>query len=150
MIKDRKEIKIMNKIILVGRLTKDVELRYTQTNNTAVASFTLAVDRKIVKAGEERKSDFINIVAWSKLADIASKNLSKGVRVGIIGSIQNRSWEKEDGTKKYVTEVIAEEIEFLDSKRKEGPDIGILTGNTNNEEIVEHIEVPDDSNDLPF
>ena len=140
----------MNKIILVGRLTKDVELRYTQTNNTAVASFTLAVDRKIVKAGEERKSDFINIVAWSKLADIASKNLSKGVRVGIIGSIQNRSWEKEDGTKKYVTEVIAEEIEFLDSKRKEGPDIGILTGNTNNEEIVEHIEVPDDSNDLPF
>ena len=140
----------MNKIILVGRLTKDVELRYTQTNNTAVASFTLAVDRKIVKAGEERKSDFINIVAWSKLADIASKNLSKGVRVGIIGSIQNRSWEKGDGTKKYVTEVIAEEIEFLDSKRKEGPDIGILTGNTNNEEIVEHIEVPDDSNDLPF
>ena len=140
----------MNKIILVGRLTKDVELRYTQTNNTAVASFTLAVDRKIVKAGDERKSDFINIVAWSKLADIASKNLSKGVRVGIIGSIQNRSWEKEDGTKKYVTEVIAEEIEFLDSKRKEGPDIGILTGNTNNEEIVEHIEVPDDSNDLPF
>jgi len=140
----------MNKIILVGRLTKDVELRYTQTNNTAVASFTLAVDRKIVKAGDERKSDFINIVAWSKLADIASKNLSKGVRVGIIGNIQNRSWEKEDGTKKYVTEVIAEEIEFLDSKRKEGPDIGILTGNTNNEEIVEHIEVPDDSNDLPF
>ena len=150
MIKDRKEIIIMNKIILVGRLTKDVELRYTQTNNTAVASFTLAVDRKIVKAGDERKSDFINIVAWSKLADIASKNLSKGVRVGIIGNIQNRSWEKEDGTKKYVTEVIAEEIEFLDSKRKEGPDIGILTGNTNNEEIVEHIEVPDDSNDLPF
>jgi len=140
----------MNKIILVGRLTKDVELRYTQTNNTAVASFTLAVDRKIVKAGDERKSDFINIVAWSKLADIASKNLSKGVRVGIIGNIQNRCWEKEDGTKKYVTEVIAEEIEFLDSKRKEGPDIGILTGNTNNEEIVEHIEVPDDSNDLPF
>ena len=140
----------MNKIIIVGRLTKDVELRYTQTNNTAVASFTLAVDRKIVKAGDERKSDFINIVAWSKLADIASKNLSKGVRVGIIGNIQNRSWEKEDGTKKYVTEVIAEEIEFLDSKRKEGPDIGILTGNTNNEEIVEHIEVPDDSNDLPF
>ena len=150
MIKDRKEIIIMNKIILVGRLTKDVELRYTQTNNTAVASFTLAVDRKIVKAGDERKSDFINIVAWSKLADIASKNLSKGVRVGIIGNIQNRSWEKEDGTKKYVTEVIAEETEFLDSKRKEGPDIGILTGNTNNEEIVEHIEVPDDSNDLPF
>jgi len=140
----------MNKVILVGRLTKDIELRYTQTNNTAVASFTLAVDRKIVKAGEERKSDFINIVAWSKLAEIASKNLSKGVRVGIVGNIQNRSWEKDDGTKKYVTEVIAEEIEFLDTKRREGPDINILTGNTSNEEIVEHVEMPDDNNDLPF
>ena len=86
----------MNKVILVGRLTKDIELRYTQTNNTAVASFTLAVDRKIVKAGEERKSDFINIVAWSKLAEIASKNLSKGVRVDDIKqSILELGWNPE-------------------------------------------------------
>ena len=139
----------MNRVILVGRLTKDVELRYTQTNNTPVASFTLAVDRKVLKAGEERKSDFLNIVAWNKLADIASKNLSKGVRVGIIGSIQNRSWEKDDGTKKYITEIIADDIEFLDTKRREGPDIGILTGNTETEEI-EHIQTTDNNDDLPF
>lgn len=139
----------MNKVVLVGRLTKDVELRYTQTNNTAVATFTLAVDRKPVKPGEERKSDFFNIVAWSKLADIATNYLSKGVRVGIVGYIQNRCWEKEDGTKKYITEVIAEDIEFLDSKRREGPDINILTGNTETEEI-EPLQIDSDNDDLPF
>lgn len=139
----------MNRVILVGRLTKDVELRYTQASNTAVATFTLAVDRKIAKPGEERKSDFLNIVAWNKLADIASSNLTKGYRVGIVGSIQNRCWEKEDGTKKYITEVIAEDIEFLDNKRKEELDINILTGNTEGEEI-EHLQTTDDNDDLPF
>lgn len=139
----------MNKVILVGRLTKDVELRYTQTTNTPVASFTLAVDRKVAKIGEERKSDFLNIVAWNKLADIASRNLSKGVRVGIVGTIQNRSWEKDDGTKKYITEIIADDIEFLDTKKKEGPDINILTGNIQEEEI-EYTQIADDNDDLPF
>lgn len=139
----------MNKVILVGRLTKDVELRYTQTTNTPVASFTLAVDRKVAKIGEERKSDFLNIVAWNKLADIASRNLSKGVRVGIVGTIQNRSWEKDDGTKKYITEIIADDIEFLDTKKKEGPDINILTGNIQEEEI-EYTQIADANDDLPF
>lgn len=139
----------MNKVTLVGRLTKEVELRYTQTSNKPVASFSIAVDRKIANPGEERKSDFFNIVAWNKLADIASRNLSKGVRVGIIGSIQNRFWEKEDGTKKYITEIIADEIEFLDTKKKEEPDINILTGNTEEKEM-EPIQLTDDSDDLPF
>lgn len=139
----------MNKVILVGRLTKDVELRYTQTTNTPVASFTLAVDRKVAKIGEERKSDFLNIVAWNKLADIASRNLSKGVRVGIVGTIQNRSWEKDDGTKKYITEIIADDIEFLDTKKKEGPDINILTGNIQEKEI-EYTQIADANDDLPF
>ena len=123
----------MNRVVLVGRLTKDVELRY----------------RKIAKPGEERKSDFLNIVAWNKLADIASSNLSKGYRVGIVGSIQNRCWEKEDGTKKYITEVIAEDIEFLDNKRRDELDINILTGNTEGEDI-ERIQTTDDNDDLPF
>ena len=139
----------MNKVILVGRLTKDIELRYTQTNNKPVASFSLAVDRKMVNPGEERKSDFINIVAWSKLAEVTSKNLSKGARVGIVGTIQNRCWEKEDGTKKYITEVIADEIEFLDTKKREEADINILTGNIEEEEI-QHIQTTDDNDDLPF
>lgn len=139
----------MNKVILVGRVTKDIELRYTQTNNKPVASFSLAVDRKMVNPGEERKSDFFNIVAWNKLADIASRNLSKGARVGIIGTIQNRCWEKDDGTKKYITEIIADEIEFLDVKKREEPDINILTGN-NVEEEIEPIQFTDDGDDLPF
>lgn len=139
----------MNKVILVGRLTKDIELRYTQTNNKPVASFSLAVDRKMVNPGEERKSDFFNIVAWNKLAEVTSKNLSKGVRVGIVGTIQNRCWEKEDGTKKYTTEVIADEVEFLETKKREEADINILTGNIEEEEI-QHIQTTDDNDDLPF
>ena len=94
----------MNKAILMGRLTRDPEVRYSQSANpVAVARYGLAVRRSFVKPGEQ-DVDFFNIVAWSKLADIATNHLSKGVRVGIIGYIQNRCWEKEDGTKKYITD----------------------------------------------
>ena len=149
----RKVGKKMNKVILIGRLTKDVELRYTQTNNTAVASFTLAVNRRVARDGEERKADFFNIVVWNKLAETASKHLNKGMQVGIVGNIQNRFWETEDGTKKYITEIIAEEVEFLDSKRREGPDPSILTRpvETSNQKVEENInESFDNGDDLPF
>lgn len=139
----------MNKVILVGRLTKDVELRYTQTNNTAVATFTLAVDRKPAKLGEERKSDFFNIVAWSKLADIATNYLSKGVRVGIVGYIQNRYWENAEGTKKCITEIITEDIEFLDTRKKEETDINVLIG-TSESDVIPNIQIEDNNDDLPF
>ena len=78
----------MNKVILMGRLTRDPEVRYTQTNNTVVASFSLAVNRRFAKQGEERQADFINIVAWSKLGEFCSKYFKKGQQVGIIGRIQ--------------------------------------------------------------
>jgi len=107
----------MNKVILLGRLTKDVELRYTQHSNTAVASFALAVDRKFTKAGEEKQTDFFNIVAWNKLAETASEHLKKGMRVGIIGKLQNRSWDDEQGNKHYITEIIVEELNFIDPKK---------------------------------
>ena len=95
---NRKEGKnIMNKVILLGRLTKDVELRYTQTSNTAVASFSLAVNRKFTKEGEEQQADFFNIVAWNKLAETASKYLRKGSLILITGRLQNRNWEDEQG-----------------------------------------------------
>ena len=109
----------MNKTILMGRLTKDPDIRYTQTNNTMVAQFTLAVNRRFVKPGEERQADFINIVAWSKTAEFVSKYFKKGQQVGVIGRIQTRNYEKEDGTKVYVTEVVAEEVYFADSKKEE-------------------------------
>lgn len=109
----------MNKVILIGRLTKDVELRYTQTNNTAVASFSLAVNRKFVKTGEERQADFFNIIAWNKLAENISKYLFKGNQVAISGRLETRSWDDQNGQKHYVTEVIAEEIDFIGSKNKQ-------------------------------
>ena len=107
----------MNKVILMGRLTRDPEVRYTQTNNTLVASFSLAVNRRFVRQGEERQADFINIVAWSKLGEFCSKYFKKGQQVGIIGRIQTRTWDDDQGQKHYVTEVVAEEAYFADSKR---------------------------------
>ena len=107
----------MNKVILMGRLTRDPEVRYTQTNNTLVASFSLAVNRRFARQGEERQADFINIVAWSKTGEFCSKYFKKGQQVGIIGRIQTRTWDDEQGQKHYVTEVVAEEAYFADSRR---------------------------------
>ena len=119
----------MNKVILMGRLTKDPEVRYTQTNNTLVATFSLAVNRRFTKAGEERQADFINVVAWSKTAEFCSKYFKKGQQVGVVGRLQTRNYEDDKGTKHYITEVIAEEVYFADSK-KEGT---IETTQTQNE-----------------
>ena len=107
----------MNKVILMGRLTKEPEVRYTQNSNTLVCSFTLAVSRRFTRQGEERQADFINIVAWSKLGEFCSKYFKKGQQVGIIGRIQTRTWDDDQGQKHYVTEVVAEEAYFADSKK---------------------------------
>ncbi len=108
----------MNKVVLMGRLTRDPEVRYTTTNNTLVASFSLAVNRRFAKQGEERQADFINIVAWDKTGEFCSKYFKKGQQVGIIGRIQTRNYDDKDGKKVYVTEVVAEEAYFADSKRE--------------------------------
>ena len=107
----------MNKVVLMGRLTRDPEVRYTQTNNTLVASFSLAVNRRFARQGEERQADFINVVAWSKTGEFCSKYFKKGQQVGVIGRIQTRNWDDEQGQKHYVTEVVAEEAYFADSRR---------------------------------
>ncbi len=106
----------MNKVILMGRLTKDPELRYT-SNNTAVCTFTLAVDRRFSRQGEERKADFIQIVTWRHNAEFVSKYFSKGRMIAVSGSIQTRSWDGQDGQRRYATEVVADETYFADSKR---------------------------------
>ena len=108
----------MNKVILLGRLTKDPETRYTQSTNTQVTSFTLAVNRRFVKQGEERQADFINIVSWNKTAEFVSKYFSKGQQVGVIGRIQTRNYDDEQGIKHYITEVIAEEVYFAGEKKE--------------------------------
>lgn len=107
----------MNKVILMGRLTRDPEVRYTQTNNTLVASFALAVDRRFARQGEERQADFFNVVAWSKTGEFCSKYFKKGQQVGVIGRLQTRTWDDDQGQKHYVTEVVAEEAYFTGSKR---------------------------------
>ena len=108
----------MNKVILLGRLTKDPETRYTQSTNTQVTSFTLAVNRRFVKQGEERQADFINIVSWNKTAEFVSKYFSKGQQVGVIGRIQTRNYDDEQGVKHYITEGIAEEVYFAGEKKE--------------------------------
>lgn len=123
----------MNKVILIGRLVKDPEMRYTQSGK-GVCSFVLAVDRRFSKEGQQT-ADFIPIVAWNKLAEICGNNLVKGRRISVEGRMQVRNYDVQDGTKRYVTEVIADEVEFLDSKRDgQARDI-LITKDVPDEEI---------------
>ena len=108
----------MNKTILLGRLTKAPEIRYSQTNNIKVATFSLAVNRRFVKEGEEIQADFFNIVAYSKLSDFAERFLKKGIQICVSGRLQTRNYEDKNGVRRYVTEIIAEEIYFADSFNK--------------------------------
>lgn len=108
----------MNKVILIGNITKDVELTKT-TTNISVARITLAVPRKFKNANGETETDFIGIVAWRTLADNCAKFLKKGSKIAVFGNLQSRSYDATDGTKRYVTEVMAEEIEFLITKKDE-------------------------------
>lgn len=139
----------MNKIILLGRLTKDVETRYTQTKNSLVATFTLAVNRRFAKEGEERQTDFINIVAWGKTGEFSSKYFKKGLQVAVIGRLQNRSYEDNNGQKKYITEVIAEEVYFADSNNRQNADASILNSSVDAQTEDNGTFMPENS-DLPF
>ena len=109
----------MNKVILMGRLTRDPEVRYTTNNNTLVCSFSLAVNRRFKQEGQP-DADFINIVAWAKTGEFCSKYFTKGQQVAVSGHLQTRSYDDKDGKKVYVTEVIAEDAYFADSKREPG------------------------------
>ena len=110
----------MNKVVISGRLAKDPEMRYT-TSGKAIASFNLAVNRRR-SANDQQTADFIPIVAWEKLAEICGNNLIKGSQILVEGRMQVRSYEGQDGTKRYVTEVVANEIEFMGPKPNRLPD----------------------------
>ena len=107
-----------NKVWLLGNLTKDPESQTTSSGIT-VCRFTLAVQRKFSNANGEKETDFINIVAWRILAENCIKYLSKGKKVAVVGAIQTRSYDAQDGTKRYVTEIMAEEVEFLSQSEKQ-------------------------------
>ncbi|MBO5373662.1 MAG: single-stranded DNA-binding protein [Lachnospiraceae bacterium] len=104
----------MNKVILMGRLTRDPDVRYTQT--TAIARYTLAVDRRLRSNNDENNTDFINIVAFGKSGEFAEKYLHKGTKVLVTGRIQTGSYTNKDGNKVYTTDVVAEDQEFAESK----------------------------------
>ena len=139
----------MNKVFLIGRLTKDPELRYTSTN-TAAASFTIAVNRNFTNQNGEREADFINIVVWRKQAENVKQYLTKGSQVAIDGRIQTRSYDANDGSKRYVTEVVADEVTFLGS-RNDGN-----SSSNNNSSLDNEFGVPMDGfsemddDDMPF
>ena len=139
----------MNKVILMGRLTRDPEVRYTQTNNTLVASFSLAVNRRFTREGDAQTADFINVTAWSKTGEFVSKYFKKGQQVGLIGRLQTRNWEDEQGQKHYVTEVVAEEAYFADSKRNSEESNDPFSNNTFGENNGSDFGITSDD-DLPF
>jgi single-strand DNA-binding protein len=135
----------MNHVSLIGRLTKDVELRYTANNNTAVASFTLAVNRQFKKESEDRQADFITCKAFGKSAEFIEKYFKKGSQMGIEGRIQTGSYDKE-GTRVYTTEVIVEKTHFTGSK---GSDNG-GSSSSNSNSAPGFFPVDDGDDELPF
>ncbi len=145
----------MNKVILVGNLTRDPEL-VTTNNGISLCRFSLAVQRKFTSADGEREADFINIVVWRGQADNCYKYLKKGSKAGVVGTLQTRSYDGTDGTKRYATEVVAEEVEFLSSKSSSSEDYSANTEvpasgskSSGKSDIVNKFEPIDDDN-LPF
>lgn len=109
----------MNRVDLVGRIANDLELRYTETTHMAVCQFRIAVNRNFTNANGEREADFISCVVWDKQAENLSKYQKKGNLISVEGRIQTRNYDGDDGKKVYVTEVVANNISYLESKKDE-------------------------------
>ena len=143
----------MNKVMLIGNLTRDPEL-VTTNSGIALCKFGLAVQRRFSSNDGEKDVDFFNIVVWRGPAENCYKYLKKGSKVGILGSIQTRNYESNDGTKKFAFDIVAEEIEFLTSKAAEGgmpADMPANSGSkTTGKSDVINTFTPIDDNDLPF
>lgn len=144
----------MNKVILIGRLTKDPELRFTPSG-VAVCTVTLAVDRKVFSKDQEKGTDFIQVIIWGKQAEATANYINKGCKFGVCGRIQTRNYSDKDGNKRYVTEVVAEEVSFIEWGNKEGRapsvsgssfDSSVSYGNLPNSDDMTLI----DDEDVPF
>ena len=122
---------MLNQIVLMGRLTRDPELRYTQSQ-TPVASFRIAVDREYSGRGDERQTDFIDIVAWNKSAEFVSKYFTKGSLIIVTGRLQMRDWTDRDGNKRTSAEVVADRVMFGESKRSREENAGAPRGGSDN------------------
>ena len=138
----------MNKVILIGNLTKDPEL---STTNSGInyCRFTVAVQRRFNNAQGEREADFIPVVVWRTQAENCHKYLKKGSKAGVVGSVQTRSYDAQDGTKRYVTEVLADEVEFLSTKGSVGGgDSGDTTKPNTDNDVTDLQPIEDDT--MPF
>lgn len=127
----------MNKVVLIGRMTKDPELKFTPGTGTSVATFTMAVPRRFKKEGQP-DADFIPIVVWGKQAESTANYMSKGKLLSVAGRIETRSYEAKDGGRRYVTEVVADEVSFLEY------------GNKNEGQAANDYMPVDDDNSMPF
>ena len=140
---------MLNHIVLIGRLTRNPELRYT-TTGTPVASFTLAVDRDFKNEKGERDVDFIDIVAWGKLGEFAAKNFTKGQQAAVDGRLQIRDWTDNEGNKRKAAEIVANNVYFTGSKKQESGNTGdgpILYRDQEPEQFTDLIE---EDGELPF
>ena len=150
---------MLNKAILMGRLTRDPELKYTQ-GNLPVVQFTVAVERNYSGNGGERQTDFINIVAWRKTAEFVSQWFTKGVMIIVTGSIQSRRWQDKNGNNRTSIEVVADEVQFGESKRSREANSGYQGGYTPAPQQATSFDMPagnsdfseisDDDGEVPF
>lgn len=152
---------MLNQVVLMGRLTRDPELRHTQSN-IPVASFTLAVDRGYAKDRADKQTDFIDIVAWRNTAEFVSKYFTKGQMAAVTGRLQIREWTDKEGNKRRNAEIVADSVYFTGSKRESGGDSSFMPYSDSDAPSTESsygqepmggsdfAELSDDDGDLPF
>ena len=147
---------MFNKVILIGRTTKEVELRRT-SSGTAVSTFTLAVDNRFVLKDGKPSTDFISCVAWANTAETMEKYVRKGALIAVEGRIQTRNYDNKDGNKVYITEVVVENMRMLESRgdRSSYNNLDSYEPSSNNREIINEVESPEieyniSDDDLPF
>lgn len=138
----------MNRVNLIGRLTKDPELRFTPGTGMAVSTFTIAIDRRKANKDGKKEADFIPIVVWGKQGESVANYMSKGRLIGISGRIQTRNYEGKDGIRRYVTEIVADEVQFLDYKNNSSNNVA----NDNNSTSYDSgwTDPVDDDDEIPF
>ena len=140
----------MNKVILMGRLTRDPETRVIPNSNTQVTTFSIAVNRRFADQNGERKTDFFNLTAFGKLAEFCSKYYRKGQQVLVEGRIQNRTWDDQNGQKRYATDFIIENAYFADSRRDSDSSMNMDNNASLSSTIDGEFITIDDTDDLPF
>ena len=138
----------MNRVNLIGRLTKDPELRFTPGTGMAVSTFTIAIDRRKANKDGKKEADFIPIVVWGKQGENVANYMSKGRLIGISGRIQTRNYEGKDGIRRYVTEIVADEVQFLDYKNSSSNNVANDNNSTSYDEGWN--DPIDDDDEIPF